>query len=58
MPFWKVLCGRLAGQLDVKRLPASLVDRFDRTDDGVLALLKTIMPITTATWADAEGRVM
>jgi hypothetical protein len=58
MPFWKVLCGRLASPLDAKRLPASLVDRFDRTDEGILALLKMIMPVTTVTCPCAEGRAM
>lgn len=58
MPFWKVLCGRFASPLDAKRLPASLVDRFALTDKGVLDLLKAIMPVTTATCPDGEGRAM
>jgi hypothetical protein len=58
MPFWKALRGRFASPLDAKRLPASLVERFEATRDGMLSLLKTIMPVTTATCPRAEGRAM
>jgi hypothetical protein len=57
-PFWKVLCGLLAEPLDMKRLPASVVDCFAATDEGMLDLLKTIMPVTTVTCPRTEGRVM
>ena len=57
-PFWKILCGLLAEPLDAKDLPASLVERFEATDEGMLNLLETIMPVTTATCPNAEGRAM
>jgi hypothetical protein len=44
-PFWKVLCGLLAEPLDMKRLPASLVERFAETAEGMLHLLKTLVRI-------------
>ena len=53
--FFRAFVARLAPGFDVGGLPTSLVDAFGWRYEDVLAMLSAISPVTTATWAVAEG---
>jgi hypothetical protein len=49
LPFWKAARGRFASRLAEGRMPLSLVEAFDAwLVDGLVALMKFISPVTTA----------
>lgn len=54
MPFWRELRRTLVPRPDVKSLPGSLWDCWGRTRAGMIAMLKALGPVTTAT--GREGR--
>ena len=57
-PFWQAARGRLRGEVELGRLPASLVEQFGAANDAnaVVRVLVFLVPITTSSCA-MEARI-
>ncbi len=53
-PFWKAFRGRLVPPVEEERLPGSLWERFGRTREGLVKMLRALGPVTTTSWTGSS----